>query len=97
LFESTYEKSVVYFFCLSHIRPPACLERLTSDAAKIGIIFETTKEKKKNLRHMWEKGKVNASPTTHLRPTIMKYNLVSKQIDAQYLPYACHGHLMGIS
>ncbi len=46
---------------------------------------------------MWEKGKVNASPTTHLRPTIMKYNLVSKQIDAQYLPYACHGHLMGIS
>lgn len=46
---------------------------------------------------MWEKGKVNASPTIHLRPTIMKYNLVSKQIDAQYLPYACHGHLMGIS
>ena len=46
---------------------------------------------------MWEKGKVNASPTTHLRPTIMKYNLVSKQIDAQYLPYACHGHLMDLS
>ena len=40
---------------------------------------------------MWEKGKVNASPTTHLRPTIMKYNLVSKQINAQYLPYVAMG------